>query len=341
MRKVSFTLIFVLCALLLLAGCTAESTSTDVPVQETEAPEPTPVPEGMQEVFGRDVTLAALGEFPEGMKTAMLAEAEACGIPLNFADTAEEAAAADLAILLDPEEAMLPQFPQKVVISADADLAARTDGIFLTQEGTVELAFDALMNYSGHEAPVRVIGIFTDENSPAFAQYNTMIAEGKLQSRGVIFAGETCKEELSARLDEIVPGLLDSIYAEEETLALLAYDVLKEAQRGDAVEVIVPVLSDAILAAMKEEHFLMGAGVGIDVHSVGIFAVRKAISTLAGESVENLSFTPGTVFSDTVYSLMKDAAEGETIASLLSKQSGELPFGDAVLYLREYTENQK
>ena len=247
MRKVSFTLIFVLCALLLIAGC---STPANMPAQDIPAPEPTPEPEGMQKVFGRDVTLAALGEFPEGMKTAMLAEAEACGIPLNFADTAEEAAAADLAILLDPEEAMLPQFPQKVVISADADLAARTDGIFLTQEGTVELAFDALMNYSGHEAPVRVIGIFTDENSPAFAQYNTMIAEGKLQSRGVIFAGETCKEELSARLDEIVPGLLDSIYAEEETLALLAYDVLKEAQRGDAVEVIAPVLSDAILAAI-------------------------------------------------------------------------------------------
>ena len=104
---------------------------------------------------------------------------------------------------------------------------------------------------------------------------------------------------------------------------------------------IAPVLSDAILAAMEEEHFLMGAGVGIDAYSVGIFAVRTAISTLAGEATEHLSFAPETVFSDTVYSLRKAAEEGETLADLLIQRSAELPLGDAAQYLREYTANRK
>ena len=263
-----------------------------------------------------------------------------CNEP-EFVQTVEEAAAADLAILFEPAAGVLDKIPQKVVITYDVDLGQQANGIFLMREDAMELSFDALMNYSGHEAPVRVIGIFENENSPAFAQYNAMIAEGKLQSRGVFFAGENCKEEFSARLDEIVPGLLDSVYAENEELALLAFDTLKEAERNDAVEVIVPVLSDAVLAAMQEEHFLMGAGAGIDFYSVGTLAVRKAISILAGEPMEPSTFAPEILFSETVYTLMKDAEEGESIAALLSEQNEELPFPDAVLYLREYTANQK
>ncbi len=128
-----------------------------------------------------------------------------------------------------------------------------------------QLAWDALFSYPSHEAPVRVLGLFTKAGSPGDALYRQMLTQGKLMKKGVYYAdGDGEAKAWAAEALAAVPvGLLDSIYAETPALALAAYEALREADRSDSVEVICAGVTEEVLAAMREDHFSMGAAAGI------------------------------------------------------------------------------
>jgi hypothetical protein len=127
-----------------------------------------------------------------------------------------------------------------------------------------QMAWDALFTYDGHEAPVRVLGLFTEEGGPGDALYQAMLEAGKLMPKGAYYAnaGEDAEGWAAAALQAVPVGLLDSIYAETPELALAAYGALRKAARNDAVEVICAGVTEDVLAAMREDHFCMGAAAG-------------------------------------------------------------------------------
>ena len=128
-----------------------------------------------------------------------------------------------------------------------------------------QMAWEALFSYPSHEAPVRVLALFTKAGSPGDTLYRQMLAQGKLMKKGVYYAdgdGET-KAWAAEALAAVPVGLLDSIYAETPALALAAYEALREADRNDSVEVICAGITEEIIAAMREDHFSMGAAAGV------------------------------------------------------------------------------
>ncbi|MEA5058579.1 MAG: hypothetical protein VB049_00870 [Candidatus Pelethousia sp.] len=127
------------------------------------------------------------------------------------------------------------------------------------------MAWDALFAYPSHEAPIRVLALFAKENSPGDVIYQTMLADGKLMAKGVYHADADgdAKAWTEKALQGVTIGLLDSIYAETPELALAAYEALCAAERNDSVEVICAGITEDVLAAMRKDHFAMGAAAGV------------------------------------------------------------------------------
>lgn len=139
------------------------------------------------------------------------------------------------------------------------------------------LAWEALFTYPAHEAPIRVLALFNAPGGTGEDVYSQMCRAGKLMPKGVYYAQEPApatgsnaaaaprdpKEWAAQALAEVPVGLLDSIYAETPALALAAYEALREAGRNDSVEVICAGITPAVLAAMEEDHFSMGAAAGV------------------------------------------------------------------------------
>ena len=328
-----------LCAALMLVGCAAapgKGYDTASP-----APESAPEPEGMQKVFGREVTIAAYGDVSQELLTGMKIQAQELGIPFALVENAQAASDADivLAYKIKKEERSALSQPT-VIIAEDAEEFMEDDiGILLDPEDAVTLSLSTLADYPGHDTPVRALGLFTGEESAAFAGYRQMEADGKLYSRGAFYGSEDIlyADWLTKKLAEIPAGLLDTIYAEDAELALIAYDALKQAQRGDAVEVICCGITEDVIFAMQEEHFLMGAAAGADPYTVGALAVRMAVALLAGEDAEIYEFPIQVVFSDDVYALTKE--QELSLDQIMAALNEELTFpywGKAAEYLREY-----
>ena len=59
---------------------------------------------------------------------------------------------------------------------------------------------------------------------------------------------------------------MDTIYAENAELAKAAYAALKAANRNDSVEVICAELTEELVSLMIEDHWLMGACVGVNMN---------------------------------------------------------------------------
>lgn len=128
-----------------------------------------------------------------------------------------------------------------------------------------EIAWETLFAYPAHEAPVRVLALFKEADSPGDALYQRMLTEGKLMAKGAYYANAdgSPKNWTQKALKGVSIGLLDSIYAETPELALAAYEALREAGRNDSVEVICAGITEDVMAAMKKDRFSMGAAAGV------------------------------------------------------------------------------
>lgn len=326
-------------ALLMILACCA----CDMAAQGEATPEE-PVIEGLEKVFGGQVSIALLSD-SEAFSYGAKLQAEALGVTLNEIDDIALASDSDILIAYMPDEAEVSALTQgAIVYGGDAEYALGSGyTITYSADEAVSLALDALYTYPSHEAPVRVVCMFGAEDSFAANACESMRAEGKLHVKGNIALGtdtdmEGAEKALASTLKDIIPGLLDTVFTEDAETALTAYDVLKSAQRGDAVEVITAGLNGDIIAAMAEEHFLMGAAVGADEYSAGALAVRMAAAKLAGDAVESVELTPITVYSSDIYAALKEATETDLSALLLSmdEQTNGLYVTEDMEYLTEY-----
>ncbi len=327
------TLLCIMALLLALgsAACTQSALAPEPSAQAAPVPEKTPEPEGQQKLFGKEVRIACFapedGLFAKGVQ----AQAAQTGIALDVVASLEEAVSADALIVCGAAPASLSDASQPIILYTEENEAARGNVYLLryAKETETNAALDAMFGYPSHEAPVRILGLFTSQQSEAYKAYMQMEAEGKLQSKGVFFEneivaaqdaalaigsdGQTAQGETEAAawlvnaLAGITIGVLDTVYAETPALAMQGFAALKGAARNDAVEICAAGLSEAQITAMQEEHFLMGTAVGANEYGAGMLALRMAISVLAGEAVEQVTETaPCALYSDDVFALKKE-----------------------------------
>lgn len=327
----------VLVMALLCTGC-APSVPVSAPAQ---TPVPTPLPQGVDKAFGGSVRLAyyqaGAGEwFGEGV----VEQAEKLGMQVKAVEEPAEANSSDLLVAFDPEGMADYTGVNVPVILYTCSEALPSDGYGVVYDAAAEAqaALDAMFTYPSHEAPVRIVGLFSTSDG-ALPAYMQMQSDGKLQDKGA-WTPQTpaaASAWLQETLGGITPGVLDTVFAGDAALAIQAYRVLRGAGRGDAVEVCAAGLSREQITAMGEDHFLMGTATGPNEYGAGMLIVRMAAFLLADEPVENVTLPPFTVYSDDVIALYRaGTTDANDIISQLDAGMAQRYTADFIRELTEY-----
>lgn len=331
---------------LLLSACLAGCTPSVLTMADaTPAPEPTPAPVGMVKAFGKEASMAFFAGADNWFEPGVLAQAELLGIPVVAITDITEAADHDVLIACKADAAALAGVSVPVVFYAadEADISDHGYGIVYDSAEEPRAALEAMFTYPSHEAPVRLIGLFPDMDCAASSGYVRMQREGKLQSKGAcaVFASDGIDPEAWAAetLDNITVGVLDTVFAADETLARAAFAALKAAERNDAVEVCTQGLTPWHVEAMLEDHFLMGTAVGANEYGAGMLAVRMAAFLLSGRDGELAAVTlqPLCVRSDEVTALYREGVtEPMALITALDTEMSALYTADFLDELAEH-----
>ncbi|MBQ2984864.1 MAG: hypothetical protein IJD61_00400 [Clostridia bacterium] len=274
-------------AAMLLSGCTQ---------MVYEEPEPTPAPVKM-------TVISASEEFSQAVEENAVTE-----VIISAADNAEDADF-DVALVYMPDAGILNATTGcEVVLTDDPDhVPAHVSTVAIDNDAAVRAAWDALYSYPSHCAPIRILTLTDGGASLSREIFDIMLAEGKLQDKGNYIGSQSQQdpeEWVAEKLAEIPVGLLDTIYADTEELAIAAYNALRAAERNDSVEVICPVLTDKLIELMVEDHWSMGVCVGVSM-SAGAAAMLEAAQDLVetGEA-KKVSIEPMVIYSDDVKALV-------------------------------------
>ena len=298
--------VFVLFAILLLFTLPACSESeVSLPVQSQSpaptsviTPTPTPIPETKKSViavFGADEAPA----FLEGVRKAC--EESGSGIEVLPVSggvsllTKYSAAEADAAIVYLTSADQLPKasIPMFVFAEEGQNISAEIPHLTYSGDTAPQLALDYALSYPPHLAPVRMIGLFTSQSSPAYALWTSEEASGKVFAKEAFFQDTSevsLAEWIGSTLPLYYPGMLDGIYAETGALAVFAADALAGLGRDD-VEVF-SAGTDAH-AAEKLSSILVCA-IGVNLKDAGTRCYSEAAKLLSGTSAEGGILPPAT-----------------------------------------------
>lgn len=280
-------IISLILAVAVLTGCTA-------PVQAE--PEPTPIPMKM-------TVISASDDFSDMVEAQAGSE-----VQISAADNAEDADW-DVTLLYMPETGKLNEIEGSGVVLTDdpALIPEDVSTVAIDNDAAVQAAWDALYTYPAHSTPIRILTLTESGAGLSREIFDIMLAEGKLQDKGnyIHSQSEQSPEEwVAERLADVPVGLLDTIYADTQELAIAAYNALRAAERNDSVEVICPVLSEALIELMVEDHWSMGVCVGVSMKE-GVEAMLELAEELVetGEA-KTVSLEPKVVYSDDVKALV-------------------------------------
>ena len=265
-------------------------------------PSPSPADEPYLAVFGAE----ASGAFQQGVSKA----AESGKYPVVF-ESGGVAALADyqpkepcVAILyLSGAEAAVPQSSVPVFVFAAEGQRVGADVPHLTYADAyaAETALDLAVAYPPHETPVRLIGLFTNEQSRAYTVWREAADNGRVFSKAELFLTEPVPEEtpapkkyppsptpvlsleerLTALFSGFYPGMIDGVYAETGELAVAAAGVLASLERDD-MEVFSASTSANAESLLSP---LLVACVGLNAGEAGGLSYSAASALLGGESV--------------------------------------------------------
>ena len=246
--------------------------------EQTEIPEKTPEP--TPEPIGENVQVTSSNATPEP--------------ELTQEQKNMEAAKEGVSLVYMPQPGDVPEISGPAVILTDKPhiIPENTSGVTFDGDAVAMASWEVLYSYPSHCFPVRTLSLFASDKEAGYKIQQEMVAEGKLQDKGTYFFGTgmgTPEKWTERALAEIPVGLLDTIYAENAELAKAAYAALKAANRNDSVEVICAELTEELVSLMIEDHWLMGACVGVRgsrVHGI----VRE----LCGENIDVINYTSNT-----------------------------------------------
>ncbi len=285
MKKIN-TIALVLAAVL-LAGCTAAPAAQ---------PDPTPIPVKMTVISADD-------DFSQELEQQAGIE-----VIISAADNAEDADF-DVALMYMPDPSALSQVTGcEVVLTDDPALIPEdVSAVAIDNDAAVQAAWDALYTYPSHSTPIRLLTLTETGAGLSRELFDIMLAEGKLQDKGnyIRSRSEQGPEEwVAEKLADIPVGLLDTIYADSEELAVAAYNALRAAERNDSVEVICPVLSENLIALMAEDHWSMGVCVGVSKKQEAEAMLELAEQLVETGEAKKISLEPIVVYSDDVKAIM-------------------------------------
>ena len=301
--------VFVLFAILLLLtlpACSEGSVAlTTQSPAATAAVSPSPVPEAKQPdkqsviaVFGADDVPA----FLEGVRAAC--DESGSGIEIlpvsgglpALADFSAEKADAAIVCLTGPSD-QLPKVSIPMYVFAATGQSVSTDVPHLTYSGVTapQLALDYALSYPPHLAPVRMIGLFTSQSSPAYALWTSDSASGKVFAKEEFFqdaSEDSLADWLSSTLALYYPGMLDAIYAESGALAVSAADALASLGRDD-VEVFSAGTDSSVVDNLSP---ILVCAVGVSFKDAGARSYAEAAKLLSGVSAQSGELPPATVW---------------------------------------------
>lgn len=298
--------LFAILLLIILPACSEGSValSAQSPTA-TAAVTPSPVPEAKQPdkpsvvaVFGAD----ELPGFLDGVRAACEAsrsEIEILPVKGGLSQLATYTSAdaeAAIVCLTDPA-GQLPKASIPIYVFAAEGQSVSADIPHLTYSGDTapKLALDYALNYPPHLAPVRMIGLFTSQSSPAYALWTSEKANGKVFAKEEFFLDTpevSTADWLNETLPRYYPGMLDAIYAETGALAIAAADTLASLGRDD-IEVFS---AGADANASEKLSSILVCAVGIDLQDAGARCFAEAAKFLAGKAAESGVLPPATVW---------------------------------------------
>ena len=169
------------------------------------------------------------------------------------------------------------------------------------QEDVEAYALDVALNYPPHDAPVRMLALFTEKGSTGHEAFFAAVEEGKILPKGTFYAGkkpQRAKEFVEEQLDEYVEGTIDAVYAETLPLALAALMALTEHGRTD-MEVFAVPQGSIYLQQQLLEQYLFPVAMGADPAAWASLQVTALNAMMRGGAPIKSAFRTSIVYAKT------------------------------------------
>lgn len=285
--------------LLMLLACACTPRAPAATPSPAAPPPPTPSPSPVP------VIAVAVPAFEEGFYAGFALGADASGAEIRTvsADAADALAFPGRGVLVaalsEAEPDYEPYFslmtrgiPVLLIAPGGQRVPDGIPYIGYLAEGAARLALDAALAYPPHDTPVRMLGLFSDKSSDAYAAFQAAAKDGRVFRKDA-FTGDSVEADawMQKKLAAYYPGMLDCIYAETPELALAAHAALHHAGRDD-VELFTAAVSDALLSAMRDDALLLPMAAGWNPVRAGRLARELAGTLLSYTVPENVLLTP-------------------------------------------------
>ena len=221
-------------------ACSAPGSEPEEAVQvyvETVEPTPAPTEEPVTPViavFGGNRGFQEVSELLKDVRDAEIADGTE-GIPDHtaavFCYLDNREAAADVSALVENG------IPVVIYNRAGADCPdeAITVGYATVYGSDCESVMEEAIAYPPHDTPVRMFGVFTNDESEAFILFQDMISQGKVLRKGVYVgpANDAYTDWIERKLDSFLEGMVDCAYVETAEEAAVLANALIERGRDD------------------------------------------------------------------------------------------------------------
>ena len=276
-----------------LAAVPAQSHTTG----SAATPAPTPVPEHPRviAVFGAEDMPAFLAGVEGAAKdSGIMIEAVSGGLSA-LADYKPEGDAVALVYLTGTATLTKDSIPLFVFAAEGQPLASDLPQLRYDATGAPKLALENALNYPPHLAPVRLIGLFSSQTSPAYLLWSEAKAAGKVFAKEEFFADTavvSAAEWLADVFSRYYSGMLDAVYAETGALAVTAADALAGLSRND-----LEVFSAGMDADVADKLSpILICAVGINQADAGARCFTEAQKLLSGEPAQSGTLAPESIW---------------------------------------------
>jgi len=279
MKKLLCIILAIMC--LAVVGCSAPADG-DVNVDdEPQVNEENEAATPFERIFGKaELTIELVGGNDEFFAGAT-AVAEELGVGVKKVSAAS--AEADGVLAYKPASA---SFTVPACVYTDKDIAAAENLVVYKHDGGIpaENIFESIINFDGHDTPVRVIGVYAADGEGA-AVAERLAGEGKLLIRkSFTEGGEQTVEDFAAEVvGRYYPGMVEAVYVDNAELAMAVYNAFAAAGRTD-FKIFCAEITPELRSIMAENKESIPAAAGITDYERGEIAMRLLLDKLAGGS---------------------------------------------------------